>query len=93
MISPTIFEALGDPIAKVTDAGIPVIVIDSGAKTDKYASFLTTNNEAGGKAAADAIAACIKDAHRQGGRQGRLSHRNGGARIARIRATRVSSRE
>jgi ribose transport system substrate-binding protein len=60
VISPTIFEALGDPIAKVTAAGIPVIVIDSGAKTDKYASFLTTNNEAGGKAAANALAACIK---------------------------------
>jgi len=28
VISPTIFEALGDPIAKVSDAGIPVIVID-----------------------------------------------------------------
>jgi ribose transport system substrate-binding protein len=61
VISPTIFEALGDPIAAVTDAGIPVIVIDSGAKTDKYASFLTTNNEAGGKAAAEALAACIKE--------------------------------
>lgn len=61
VISPTIFEALGDPIAAVTDAGIPVIVIDSGAKTDKYASFLTTNNEAGGKAAAEAVAACIKE--------------------------------
>jgi len=61
VISPTIFEALGEPIAAVTDAGIPVVVIDSGAKTDKYASFLTTNNEAGGKAAADALAACIKE--------------------------------
>jgi len=61
VISPTIFEALGDPIAAVTDAGIPVIVIDSGAKTDKYASFLTTNNEAGGKAAAEAMATCIKE--------------------------------
>src|SRR5215510_4455604 len=61
VISPTIFEALGDPIAAVTDAGTPVIVIDSGAKTDKYASFLTTNNEAGGKAAADALAACVKE--------------------------------
>ena len=60
VISPTIFEALGDPIGAVTDAGIPVIMIDSGAKTSKYASFLTTNNEAGGKAAADALAACIK---------------------------------
>jgi ribose transport system substrate-binding protein len=61
VISPTIFEALGEPIAAVSDAGIPVVVIDSGAKTDKYASFLTTNNEAGGKAAADALAACIKE--------------------------------
>jgi ribose transport system substrate-binding protein len=61
VISPTIFEALGDPIAAVTDAGTPVIIIDSGAKTDKYASFLTTNNEAGGKAAADALAACVKE--------------------------------
>lgn len=61
VISPTIYEALGDPIAAVTAAGIPVIMIDSGAKTDKYASFLTTNNEAGGKAAAVALAACIKE--------------------------------
>ncbi len=61
VISPTIYEALGDPIAAVTDSGIPVIVIDSGAKTDKYASFLTTNNEAGGRAAADALAQCIKE--------------------------------
>lgn len=61
VIAPTIFEALGDPISGVTKAGTPVIVIDSGAKTDDYASFLTTNNEAGGKAAADAIAQCIKE--------------------------------
>ncbi len=61
VISPTIFEALGDPIAAVTKAGIPVIVIDSGAKTDAYAAFLTTNNVAGGKAAADAMASCIKE--------------------------------
>src|SRR5450631_3056986 len=61
VIAPTIFEALGEPIAAVSGAGVPVIVIDSGAKTDKYASFLTTNNEAGGKAAADSMAACIKE--------------------------------
>ena len=61
VISPTVAEALGDPIAAVTAAGTPVIMIDSGAKTDKYASFLTTNNEAGGRAAADALAACIKE--------------------------------
>jgi len=61
VISPTVADALGYPIAAVTAAGTPVIMIDSGANTDKYASFLTTNNEAGGKAAADAVAACVKE--------------------------------
>ena len=61
VISPTVAEALGDPISAVTDGGIPVIMIDSGAATDNYASFLTTNNEAGGKSAADAMANCIKE--------------------------------
>lgn len=61
VIAPTVSEALGDPISAVTDSGIPVIMIDSGATTDNYAAFLTTNNEAGGKAAADAMATCIKD--------------------------------
>ncbi len=61
VISPTVAEALGDPISAVSDSGIPVIMIDSGAKTDNYAAFLTTNNEAGGKAAADAMATCIKE--------------------------------
>lgn len=61
VIAPTVSEALGDPISAVTDSGIPVIMIDSGAKTDNYASFLTTNNEAGGKAAADAMAVCLTE--------------------------------
>src|SRR3954465_8359976 len=61
VISPTIFEALGDPIAAVSDSGIPVVVIDSGAKPDKYASFLTTNKQPRGKAAADAIAKCLTE--------------------------------
>ena len=61
VISPTVADALGDPISAVTDAGVPVIMIDSGANTKNYAAFLTTNNEAGGMAAANAIAACIKE--------------------------------
>ena len=52
---------MGDPIAAVTDAGIPVIVINSGAKTDKFASFLTTNNEAGGKSRGGRGGSCIKE--------------------------------
>jgi len=61
VISPTVADALGDPISAVTDSGIPVIMIDSGANTTNYASFLTTNNVAGGKAAADALAKCITE--------------------------------
>ena len=61
VIAPTITEALGEPVAAVTAAGIPMIIIDSAAATEDYASFLTTNNHAGGKAAADAMAACIKE--------------------------------
>jgi ribose transport system substrate-binding protein len=60
VVAPTNFEALAAPIEKATAAGIPVIVIDSGVKTDKYASYLTTNNIEGGKKAAIALAECIK---------------------------------
>ena len=61
VIAPTVTEALGDPISAVTDGGIPVTKIDSAATTENYASFLTTNNHAGGGSAADGMAACIKE--------------------------------
>ena len=61
VLAPTITEALGDPVAAVTAQGIPVIIIDSAAATEDYASFLTTNNLVGGKAAADAMAQCIQE--------------------------------
>src|SRR5260370_33281018 len=60
VVAQTNFEAMAAPIEKATAAGIPVIVIDSGVKTDKYASYLTTNNIEGGKKAAIALAECIK---------------------------------
>jgi len=61
VVAPTNFEALVAPVEKATAAGIPVIVIDSGVKTDKYASFVTTNNVEGGKKAAIALANIIKE--------------------------------
>lgn len=61
VVAPTNFEALAAPVEKATAAGIPVIVIDSGVKTDKYASFVTTNNIEGGKKAAIALANIIKE--------------------------------
>lgn len=37
-------NALVRPIKKAMKAGIPVVLIDSGVETDKYSSFIATNN-------------------------------------------------
>ncbi len=60
IIAPTAAKPLVAPIEKATAAGIPVIVIDSSAETDKYASFISTDNVAAGRLAADHLAAFIK---------------------------------
>ncbi len=60
VIAATNAQALAQPIANATAAGIPVIVIDSDANTDKYVTFLATNNVTGGEKAADEVAACVK---------------------------------
>ncbi|MGH7212196.1 MAG: ABC transporter substrate-binding protein [Acetobacteraceae bacterium] len=60
VVAATNAVALAQPVARATAAGIPVIIIDSNVNTDKYVTFLATNNETGGRKAADEIAACIK---------------------------------
>ena len=60
VVAATNAVALAQPIERATAAGIPVIMIDSAASTDKYVTFLATNNVTGGQKAADEIAACIK---------------------------------
>jgi len=60
VIAPTAFDPLAGPIEKATKAGIPVIVIDSSVNTNSYASFLSTDNEAAGRLAADRLASAIK---------------------------------
>jgi ribose transport system substrate-binding protein len=60
VIAATNAQALAQPIAAATDAGIPVIVIDSDANTGKYVTFLATNNVTGGVKAADELASCVK---------------------------------
>ena len=59
VIAPTQGKALGAPIDAAAKS-VPVIMIDSGADTTAYTSFLTTNNENGGKVAADGLAESIK---------------------------------
>ena len=60
VVAATNAAALAHPIEQATAAGIPVIVIDSKANTDKYVTFLATNNVTGGEKAADELASCVK---------------------------------
>lgn len=48
VLAPLDDQALVHPVEEATKAGIPVLIIDSGLKTDKYVSFVATDNEAGG---------------------------------------------
>lgn len=52
-------NALIGVIKKAMDAGIPVVTIDSGVKSDAPVSFVATDNVAGAKAAADILAKLI----------------------------------
>jgi ribose transport system substrate-binding protein len=72
VIAATNAQALAEPIAAATKAGIPVVVIDSDANTDQYVTFLATNNVTGGMKAADEMARCIKA--RTGADTGKLAY-------------------
>lgn len=61
VIAATNAQALAQPIANASAADIPVIVIDSDANTNKYVTFLATDNVAGGRHAADQVAACVRE--------------------------------
>lgn len=53
VLAPLDSQALVQPVETATGAGIPVVVIDSGLKTDKYVSFVSTDNHLGGKMAGE----------------------------------------
>lgn len=72
VVAPTNFEALAAPIEKATDAGVPVVIIDSAANTDKYAALVTTDNVEGGRKAATSLAKCIKE--RTGSEAGNVAY-------------------
>jgi ribose transport system substrate-binding protein len=60
VIAPTQFKALGKPIDEAAKK-VPIIGIDSSADSKAFTSFLTTDNEAGGRIAADGMAEAIKE--------------------------------
>ncbi len=56
LLTPLDSDALVAPVEKAMDAGIPVIVIDGPVNTDKYTTFIATDNIAGGAMAMDKLA-------------------------------------
>src|SRR5271166_6479165 len=59
VIAPTQFKALGKPVDEAAKK-VPIIGIDSAADSKAFTSFLTTDNEVGGRKAADGMAEAIK---------------------------------
>ncbi len=59
VIAASQFEALGKPIDEAAGK-TKVIGVDSGANSKSYASFVTTDNVAGGRAAGEALAQAIE---------------------------------
>ena len=58
VIAPTQFAALGPPITQAAKS-VKIIGIDSAADSKAFTAFLTTDNVAGGRRAADALAGAI----------------------------------
>ncbi|MSU59482.1 MAG: sugar ABC transporter substrate-binding protein [Pedosphaera sp.] len=56
VLAPLDSQALVNPVASAVQAGIPVIVMDSGLKSDKYTSFVATDNFKGGQLAGEYLA-------------------------------------
>lgn len=53
VLAPLDSQALVSPVESAVQTGIPVVVMDSGLKTDKYVSFVATDNYKGGKMAGE----------------------------------------
>ncbi|MSU36830.1 MAG: sugar ABC transporter substrate-binding protein [Pedosphaera sp.] len=61
VLAPLDSQALVSPVNAATRAKIPVIVIDSGLKSDVLISFVATDNYKGGQIAADHLAKLLGD--------------------------------
>jgi ribose transport system substrate-binding protein len=56
VLAPLDSQALVNPVESAVQAGIPVVVMDSGLKSDKYLSFVATDNFKGGRLAGEYMA-------------------------------------
>src|SRR3954468_22636725 len=55
VLAPLDSQALVRPVVTAAAAKVPVVIIDSGLKTDKYVSFVATDNIKGGELAGEEL--------------------------------------
>lgn len=53
VLAPSSGDSLVNPVKKAKEAGIPVVIIDSGIKWEDYVSYISTDNYKGGVIAAE----------------------------------------
>jgi ribose transport system substrate-binding protein len=53
VLAPLDSQALVRPVANAAQSGVPVVIIDSGLKSEKYVSFVATDNYMGGQIAGE----------------------------------------
>src|SRR6266850_1172415 len=56
VLAPLDSQALVRPVASAAQAKVPVVIMDSGLKSDKYISFVATDNYKGGVIAGEHLA-------------------------------------
>lgn len=61
VLAPLDSQALVNPVSSAVQAGIPVIVMDSGLKSSNYVSFVATDNYKGGRLAGDFMAKLLNE--------------------------------
>ncbi|MGO3044211.1 D-ribose ABC transporter substrate-binding protein [Corynebacterium casei] len=59
IVNPTDSDAVGSAVQTLNNADIPVIAVDRSSNSGEVASFVASDNVAGGKQAAEALAAAI----------------------------------
>lgn len=60
VLAPLDAKALVAPVEKAVEAGIPVVIIDSGLASSKIVSYVATDNYHGGELAAERLAQVLK---------------------------------
>jgi len=59
VLAPLDDVALGGPVRDAVNRGIPVVIIDSGLKSDDYVSFVATDNYVGGRKGGEHLATIL----------------------------------